>query len=150
MKLNVGCGRHVLDGWTNVDAYTNADIQGDIRTLVFQDVHEVNMSHLLEHLPWAQTAVILERIRGWMIPGGTITIEVPDMKALMAHPPPDWVIYIYGAQSQPGEFHQTGFTRESLSAQLYMAGYQNVTCKEFLSDHPYRAGMPCLLAQANA
>lgn len=149
-RVNLGSGELLLDGWTNVDAYVAADITEDCRDLDFTDLDEVYTSHMLEHLAWGDVPPLLRRIRGWLKPGGKLTIEVPDMAAIMANPGDDWVIYVYGSQSHEGEFHRSGFTQDSLSQALANEGYSGVNVAAFLSEHPFRPGMPCLLAVAYA
>ena len=115
MRLNLGSGQYSAAGWTNVDAFCDADVHGDIRELTFEGVTAVRMSHVLEHVPWRETHALLERVRSWMAPSGMIVVEVPDMEAIMAlgthHPL--WFKYVYGDQSHLGEYHLAGFTLPS-------------------------------------
>lgn len=158
MRLNIGCGGFPLEGWVNVDLVPPADIVGDIRELEFEDVEDVNMDHSLEHISWRDVGGLLERIHGWMVVGGTIRIEVPDMREIMRQGEgnPLWFVYIYGSQAgidglhHPGEYHCSGFTAASLAWVLGAAGWQEIQTREFLSEHPYRPGMPCLEATASA
>jgi predicted SAM-dependent methyltransferase len=152
MRLNLGSGQYPLKGWVNIDAYVNADVEGDIRSLDYRDVTAVNMSHVLEHIPWRDVPPLLERIHGWMIPAGVLTIEVPDMEAITAlgtvHPL--WFKYVYGDQSHPGEFHLSGWTAVQLRVVLADAGWREVRVRRFESGHKGREGMPCLEAMALA
>ena len=150
MKLNLGSGRLPLEEYVNVDLHEEVDVKGDIRYLSFYDIEEVRMSHLLEHLPWADTVPVLERVKGWMRPGGLLMVEVPDMELIMAeaHSNPDWVAWVYGSQYHDGEYHKTGFTVRTLEAAIVGAGFSEVAVRQFRSEHPYRPGMPCLEATA--
>lgn len=150
MRLNLGSGWFPLDGWTNVDQHCPADIERDFRELDFEDIDEINVSHLLEHLSWRDTPSVLAQLRGWLRPGGKLTIEVPDMEAILGmgtgfH---DWVRYVYGSQQNDGEYHRSGFTAESLATLLASAGYRDVTTRTFLSKFRTRPGMPCVEAAA--
>ena len=153
-RLNLGCGKFPLEGWTNVDSDLDspADVWCDFRTADFRDLDEVRMSHVLEHLSWRETGDTLRRIKTWMIPGGKLTIEVPDMDLILAlgtgHPL--WFKYIYGDQTHEGEFHRAGFTEGLLRTHLLSAAFYPVTVECFVSDHQGRIGMPCLLAEATA
>lgn len=56
MKLNLGCGRNTLYGWTNVDRMKlpGVDVVADLNeALPFEDdsVDEILLSHTLEHIP---------------------------------------------------------------------------------------------------
>jgi predicted SAM-dependent methyltransferase len=150
VRLNLGSGTLPLDGYVNVDAHAEADVRGDIRELDFSDVEEVRMDHLLEHLPIKDTLPALERIRSWMKPGARITVEVPDMFAIMANPRSVWVTDVYGVQDHPGEYHMCGFSHHSLRHVLIEAGFQGVKSTAFISQHPHRAGLPCIEATGRA
>ena len=54
MKLNLGCGSKILDGYTNVDKYDyfKADLVHDLETFPYpfkdNSVEEIIISHVLE------------------------------------------------------------------------------------------------------
>lgn len=151
MRLNLGCGTLPLEGYTNVDSHADeADVKGDVRSLQFRDVEEVVMYHLLEHLERKDTIPTLNRVRSWMLNRATIAIEVPDMAAIMANPREAWVMDVYGSQEHEGEFHRNGFDAYSLAWVMRRAGFIDVEVEAFLSHHPMRAGMPCLLGRGTA
>lgn len=150
MKLNIGCGAYPLEGYTNIDADPKyeefADIIGDFSEMEFEGVEVVEMSHLLEHISWQQTEGVLVLVRSWMVQGGKIRIEVPNMEAIMARAVFDQAaqIAIYGIQSTEGEFHLAGFTRFSLMQKLAKSGFEVRGWRIFQSDHEQRKGFPCL------
>lgn len=155
MRLNLGSGQYPLDGWVNVDAFCEAaDLRVNIIRADFSayEITAVRMSHVLEHISWRETVPLLERIRSWMVPGGVLTVEVPNMGRIMAlgtkHPL--WFKYVYGDQSHPGEYHLAGFTKSMLIDALENAGWQEVMVRRFESGHKGREGMPCLEAVAKA
>lgn len=150
MRLNLGSGPLPLEGYTNVDAHLPADVRGDIRELEFSDVEEVRLDHLLEHIPHGQTAQVLNRIHGWMRPGGVLCVEVPDMAAIMENPRATWLTDIYGTQSHEGETHLAGFDEHTLSHAIVSAGFSIVSLRRFVSDHQQRTGMFCLEVIARA
>ncbi len=133
--------------------YCPADIQGDMRLLDFEGVTQVEMNHTLEHIPWPDVHALMLRIRSWMVEGGTIRVEVPDMREIMRRGEDDplWMIYIYGAQSpHQGEAHMSGYCEGNLRSLLTSAGFSVFETREFASEHPYRPNMPCLEARAAA
>lgn len=152
MRLNLGSGNYLLDGWTNVDAYCEADVVGDVRELEFSEVDAVNMSHLLEHFSWRETAAVLDHLHSWMRQGARLTIEVPDIERILAlgtkHPL--WFKYVFGDQSTPGEAHLAGFTPRMLIDALTAASFRLGAIVRFRSEHKGRETMPCLKAWAYA
>ena len=146
-RLNLGSGAYPKEGFTNVDIEdAHADVIGDFTKMEFAGVEEVEMSHVLEHISWQSTAAVLRLVRSWMVDGGSIRIEVPDMEAIMARGIFDIAaqIAIYGIQSAQGEFHLAGFTWNSLRAHMLDAGFSVVSGRSFASGHPERIGFPCL------
>jgi predicted SAM-dependent methyltransferase len=82
LKLNVGCGRELKEGFLNLDYLPTADIQLDLRrelpfdsescTLVFSE-------HFLEHLPYPEgAAAFLTEAFRVLAPGGELKLSVPD------------------------------------------------------------------------
>lgn len=148
LRLNLGCGNHVIDGFTNVDIEPPADVVGDFTTMAFENVTEVVMSHVLEHFEWRRTGEILETIRSWCAPGAKVTIEVPDMAALCERgcDYPHWQQWIFGEQSHAGQRHMSGFTADSLASAMTAAGFDVRQVCRFTSEHPDRIGYPCIEA----
>lgn len=108
---------------------------------------EVNISHALEHIPWADVLPTLKRIRSWMLPGAKITIEVPDMRRIGPEIDNEWwLIHVYGVQTNPGEFHRCGFSETTLMTVMINAGFDRVEVRWFDSENANRLGMPCLEA----
>jgi predicted SAM-dependent methyltransferase len=145
-KLNLGCGAYTLPGYVNIDMQPPADVIGDFTEIQFSDVTEIRMSHILEHLPWSRVPEILHNLRLSMVRDAEIIIEVPDMEYIMQRGVYDRFaeIAIYGIQSAPGEYHQAGFTQQSLALKLTDAGFTVSNWRVFLSEHEARPGFPCI------
>lgn len=84
MKLNVGCGRNILDGWTNIDSCSlpGVDTVADLENcrnapLPFEEnsVDEFLLSHVLEHI--RQPLPLMEELWRVSKPGASMTIRVP-------------------------------------------------------------------------
>lgn len=83
LKLNLGCGAKLLDGYTNVDKFGEPDIKFDLETFPYpwnsDSVAEIKMHHVLEHLG-QQTDVylkIIQELYRICKPGAKIYITVP-------------------------------------------------------------------------
>jgi SAM-dependent methyltransferase len=80
MKLNLGCGKDIREGWINIDRHEYPGVvQYDISRLPlpFADgvVDEILASHVLEHLIfWEELMPEFNRI---LRPGGILEIRVP-------------------------------------------------------------------------
>jgi predicted SAM-dependent methyltransferase len=152
-KLNIGCGKYPLAGYTNVDLLGPADIIGDFWQIIYPVLDawdEVRADHWLEHQPIAKTGQALSRMKDWLKPGGLLRIEVPDMDLVLqgVTGPVSLMWAIYGSQEHEGAFHKSGFTAKSLRNLIRATGFHDVNVEAFLSDHPMRKGFPCLLATA--
>jgi len=84
MKMHLGCGRHILDGYINIDAqHEKAQIKWDrldgIPGAQPETIDEILIVHVFEHL-WPDE--VLPHIRYWhtlLKPGGVLVLEMPDL-----------------------------------------------------------------------
>lgn len=152
MRLNLGAGGYPVDGYLSVDLLEDADIPGDFTDMDFVAIEAVVMSHSLEHVSHHRTLEVLERIRSWMVPGGDLVVEVPDIDHIRAIDPsaPHWNQWMFGSQEAEGCAHLAGFTVATLRHALVRAGWTVTQVITFASDHPARRGYPCIEAKATA
>lgn len=146
LRLHVGAGQHLLEGYENLDAYDNTQrpaffqtpvtrfIRAEMLDLAYatDSVAEIRGHHVLEHI----SILDLDRtMRGWnriLKVGGLLWLEVPDFEEsarviLSGRPEPEKEIYyrhIFGSQFGPGEFHRNGFTPRRLVALLDAYGFE--------------------------
>lgn len=124
MKLNLGAGNTVIDGYTNLDG-ANGD---SLYPLHCADgsVDEIRASHVLEHFPQADTAAALKDWTRALKPGGLMKIAVPNLDAIIeayqTKQPAPIAGYLMGGQTTPLDFHKAVFNADTLSHAMREAG----------------------------
>src|SRR3989344_219538 len=90
-KLNIGCGRDILPGWTNIDyvKFTGIDMCFDLNKLPYPfedcEIDEILMSHCLEHLE--NPILVIEELARILKQGAKLTIKVPHFSSSGAFSP---------------------------------------------------------------
>lgn len=132
--LNLGCGDRNFPGYEPVDVRVNGK---DVRKLEHADLSqdEVMASHVLEHLPYSDMLDVMSEWTRVLKPGGVLRIAVPDMRKIgaeLAKPDLDdgqvqyLAAMLYGSQNYKENFHQWGYTEQTLSRAMYAAGIGNI------------------------
>jgi ubiquinone/menaquinone biosynthesis C-methylase UbiE len=137
MRLNLGAGDYYREGWLNLDLRDDcgADMVQDVTKLPFDDgeVDEILALDLLEHFPAFRTLDILTEWRRVLVPGGLLTLKVPNLKLLaqwlLDHVAPRLVIRnVFGGHrwgpDGSWDAHHTGFTPETITEDLEQAGFK--------------------------
>lgn len=84
LRLNLGCGRNIIEGWINIDwaKLPGIDIVADLnqcatQPLPFADdqVDEMLLSHVIEHLP--NTLPLMQELHRIAKPGARAWVRVP-------------------------------------------------------------------------
>jgi predicted SAM-dependent methyltransferase len=139
VKLHIG-SKVRTEGWKTLDIAAGPDVDyvGDCKSLPqFSDesIETLYASHVLEHVPYWQTVLVLKEWLRVLIPGGMAMIAVPDLETLCRlylHPessPLDRVNLMrmmFGGQIDEHDFHFIGFNGELLRARLREAGFAEV------------------------
>lgn len=85
-KLNLGSGKTYLPTHWNVDVNSkfNPDLVTDMRALNCQKrvFTEVLMHDVLDHVTLQEARVLLRKVKGWMKPGGILSIHTPNLDHL--------------------------------------------------------------------
>lgn len=136
MKLNIGCGDCILDGYINCDLYNQeAQIKCDVRNLPFEDnsVEEVYASHLIEHFDFHEAFKVLMEWKRVLKPDGLIVLETPDFLGCckrFVESNEQQRVGLYGfffAKAwMPGEIHKFLYTETQLSWTLRQVGFRDI------------------------
>lgn len=123
IRLNLGCGGDVREGFTNIDLYAEQDdsiLKADVRELhkVYQprSVDEIVAQDVLEHISHREAQDVLSVWCDLLKPGGRIEIRVPDLtKQIEMFQSGVWDITIfnhmaYAGQEHPGNYHCCAYT----------------------------------------
>lgn len=89
LKLNVGCGARVIDGWLNLDAHpASAEViyYNAFNPLPIADnsVKRIHSEHFLEHMEYEDALALLVDCHRVLACDGTMRIIVPDSEKYMA------------------------------------------------------------------
>jgi len=148
VKINLFSGRHVLDGWVNVDVVPSAkasrapDILSDVLSVPLPDgcADEIMAIHGFEHLYLWQTGPALAEWHRLLKPGGLLVLEMPDivkcaknliklidrgdakaLTSLAMHG-----IYGDAGMQDPFMIHRWGWTPKTLIPVLQAAGFTKI------------------------
>lgn len=85
-KLNIGCWTHAIPDYLGVDA--NAGPGVDVVAMLPEEalpfdpgsIEAIYAGHFIEHLPPWDVIPFLEQMTALLVPGGTLTLIVPDVR----------------------------------------------------------------------
>ncbi len=139
----MGCGKQIIKGWINIDKYIDLPevVKMDVSDLEYQSNYadEILAHMVLEHFPRTKTKEVLKEWHRVLKPEGKITIATSDLDGMVR----DWLAKdkatidgnglehdytynlrgIYGQQTDPGQFHYTGFDFPYLHKLMTEAGF---------------------------
>jgi predicted SAM-dependent methyltransferase len=143
MKLNLGCGGDVREGWLNIDVRKThprvlvLDLEKELlRPFPDESVDEILAKDFIEHLSWRVVEAFLRDCYRVLRRGGRMYIQVPDLEAIARKVilNPDFrygdlsgwkaiSFWVYGAQDYPENVHKAGFTIPTLKQLLESVGF---------------------------
>jgi predicted SAM-dependent methyltransferase len=135
MKINLGCGTDILEGYINYDLQNpQADILGDATSLPFQDnsMDEIFSSHLLEHFDYFEAHRALIEWRRVLRPEGLLILELPNLlelcRSFVSNPTYNGgpIIGIYGFPWLNGHTHKMGYSPDQLTWTLKCQGFKDI------------------------
>ena len=167
VRLHIGCGTNALPGWINIDQVARAagvSTDLDVTALPYGDgtVDAVLAEHMLEHLSFADEALVWREIARVLRPGGTFTLEVPDFEwvcttFLAAND--EWRDFytvgavdhyagcgrdldqrwgilqtmFFGNQNGSGQFHHSGYTEGKLRAIAGALNFRDIAVRRLFN-----------------
>jgi hypothetical protein len=148
VRLNLGCGDKILDGYCNVDVAPARlgrapDVLCDLHKLTFDDesADEILSVHVVEHFWRWEVVDILREWARVLKKGASMIVECPNLKSACEHflENPDlhsspgkngqrsmWVFYGDPSWRDPLMVHRWGYTPESLASVMAEAGLVNL------------------------
>jgi predicted SAM-dependent methyltransferase len=86
MKLHLGCGKNIKNGYINIDGFLKGDniTNMDILNMNYPDssVDEILAEHLFEHIPFKDEERLFTECFRLLKTGGKLVVETPDMEWL--------------------------------------------------------------------
>lgn len=162
VKVNLGSGGALLEGFINVDNFVEVGSgsfrKADIRELPFErdSVDYILCNNVLEHLPMSDVPMVLYEIRRVLRPGGRAVLIVPDFRWLAKM----WLEMeqerfhalawkwlaeeVYGNQIHEGEYHRTPFSPGYFNYVLQMVGFLNYKMTLYCANAELPADIPGL------
>jgi predicted SAM-dependent methyltransferase len=143
LQLNLGCGRHVLDGWFNIDvqrsprAKRDPEMLSDVRKIDLPDgcAQTIMAIHLWEHLYRWECDNVIKEWRRLLETGGQLILEMPDLYKFCANILANktdqmgmWGLYGDPTEEDPYMCHRWGWSFATLKPFLEANGFTN--CEE--------------------
>jgi predicted SAM-dependent methyltransferase len=167
-RIHIGCGRHRIAGWVNVDiSHIRAvDVMSDVTNgLPIPSACSVFAEHFIEHLELDEVLRFLTDCRSVLVPSGVLRISTPNLDWVWATSyssrwrqtspstavvePEEWT-HDSAATADclglnlafRGWGHRSLFHESTLEYSLHRAGFADLTwCRYGQSDHPELSGL---------
>jgi len=141
VKINIGCGPMVLDGWTNCDIQVSPkaprppEILCDVKSIPLEDecADVVMALHLLEHFYQWEAPAVVQEWRRLLKPGGKLILELPNLEAAcrnllkgMKDQMSMWPLYGDPGHKDPYMCHRWGYTPKTVTRFLKQQGFKKI------------------------
>lgn len=150
LKIHFACGKHVMDGWYNMDAVRHPAAKRDPELLFemrFKDgelveriplkdgcAEELFAAHIIEHFARYDVDAVVAEWKRLLRQGGRLILELPNLEAacrnLLAGMSDQMAMFpIYGdaGWKSPYMLHKYGYTPKTITALLAFHGFDNIT-----------------------
>jgi predicted SAM-dependent methyltransferase len=133
MKLNLGCGNDLKEGYVNIDAVLPCDVLHDLRNpLPYPDnsIDEILANGVIQHVSREEWKGIKKDWVRVLKKGGIMHISCWNfpwvLKEFLAHPDEPYAMQrIYAGQDGEYDYFKNGFTIEKLTRDLQEEGMTN-------------------------
>lgn len=136
IRLNIGAGRKVVEGFFSVGYEDKHDFKSDIRKLdIFRDNYadEMMAIHVIEHVNRWEVPAMLADWKRVLKPGGMLAIECPDLikccrNVLEGKPRQEGIQGLFGEWELKDELmmHRHGWSPLEMQQVLQEAGFEGV------------------------
>ena len=136
MKLHLGCGNKVLEGFINIDIRPNEGVDiiddiGILHNIEKASAELIYCCHVLEHFNRFEYKEVLRRWYEVLKEGGVLRLSVPDLEKVFEQYKNGTSLkkllgFLYGGQTYPQNYHYIGFDFISLKEDLEAIGFKNV------------------------
>ena len=135
MKLNLGCGRDIKEGYLNTDVRKThpSVLLSDIINLPFKNgsIEEIFACDILEHVSYRKTKDILKEWHRVLQPGGKLFIQSPHLESLCkfalsaktVKEKETAIARIFGGQEYKENCHLTAIDTEAIISYLLEIGF---------------------------
>lgn len=141
MKLHLGCGEKILDGFLNVDIRPRevVDIVANVSDLnMFEknSIETIYACHVLEHLGRHEYQKTIKHWYEMLMTGGVLRLSVPDIESVFIHYSKHKDLnvlrgLIWGGQTYDQNYHYCGWDFQTLSSDLLDVGFSKVSRYEW-------------------
>ena len=142
IKLHLGCGPKIFDGFINIDARKideriHVDDVSALATIENNTVDLIYACHVLEHFGRHEYQSVLECWYSKLKTGGVLRLSVPDVKKAMGlYLSGEYYLkqmygFLWGGQMHEYDYHKIGFDRSILQKSLAAAGFKHKDIKKW-------------------
>ena len=148
MKLNIGAGLTVIEGYTPIDR----KFGGEALPLTFNDgtpvpdecADDIRAAHILEHFTFREARDAMKEWTRVLKPGGRIRIAVPDVdKVLASEDRKKRLFWLMGGQMNENDIHKSAYDRQRLMSMMHESGLEEI--KDWVSPNTDTAALPISL-----
>ncbi len=140
MKLNLGCGDFIMNGFVNIDVYDGegVDLVCNVLKLPYKDnsIDEIYAGHVIEHLTMEEAGKGLKEWLRVLKPGCHIGIVVPEKNLTPKH-----MVIGIKVPNEPYREHNSYWDNEMLKKEAKKVGFKDIETMN-ISTYPHLVARP--------